>query len=155
MDVTALLIISVFAYVNIRSHNNNLLAEVERHAIQVSQTVKSSTEYDMLVNEPDRIHETIKRLGREESIERIRIMNKAGEITYSSDASEIGKTVDLSAESCVRCHRVDPPLERLEMKARTRVFRCPRMAVARSASSRPSTTSPRAGPRTAMPIRNQ
>ncbi len=125
VDITVLLIISVFAYVNIRSHNNNLLAEVERHAIQVSQTVKSSTEYDMLVNEPSRIHETIRRLGQEESIERIRIMNKAGEITYSSDASEIGKTVDLSTESCVRCHNVDPPLERLEMKARTRVFRRP------------------------------
>jgi two-component system, NtrC family, sensor kinase len=125
VDITVLLIISVFAYVNIRSHNNNLLAEVERHAIQVSQTVKSSTEYDMLLNEPDRIHQTIQRLGQERSIERIRIMNKAGEITYSSDTNEIGKTVDLSAESCVHCHSVDPPLERLEKTARTRVFQRP------------------------------
>jgi two-component system, NtrC family, sensor kinase len=125
VGITVLLIISVFACINIRSHNNNLLAEVERHAIQVSQTVKSSTEYDMLVNAPTRIHETIRRLGSEESIERIRIMNKAGQITYSSDPSEIGKTVDLGAESCVRCHYVTPPLERLEMQARTRVFRRP------------------------------
>ena len=124
--ITVLLIIGVFAYVNIRSHTNNLLAEVERHAIQVSQTVKSSTEYDMLLNEPDRIHQTIQRLGQEKSIERIRIMNKAGEITYSSDTKEIGKSVDLSAESCVHCHSVDPPLERLEKKARTRVFQRPR-----------------------------
>jgi two-component system NtrC family sensor kinase len=123
--ITVLLIISVFAYVNIRTHNNSLLAEVERHAIQISQTVKSSTEYDMLLNEPTRIHETIKRLGQQESIERIRIMNKVGKITYSSDANEIGKSVDLGAESCVRCHAVNPPLERLEMKARTRVFRRP------------------------------
>lgn len=125
VDITVLLIISIFAYVNIRSHNQNVLAAVERHAIQVSQTVKSSTEYDMLVNEPKRIHETIRRLGQEESIERIRIMNKAGEITYSSDTNEIGRSVDLGAESCIRCHNVDPPLERLEMKARTRVFRRP------------------------------
>ena len=125
VDITVVLIISVFAYVNIRSHNNNLLAEVERHAIQISQTVKSSTEYDMLVNEHDRIHETIRRLGQQESIERIRIMNKVGVITYSSDPSEIGKAVDMGTESCVRCHYVNPPLERLEMKARTRVFRRP------------------------------
>lgn len=125
VNITVLLIISVFAYVNIRSHTHNLRAEVERHAIQVSQTVKSSTEYDMLLNEPDRIHQTIRRLGQEKSIERIRIMNKAGEITYSSDTNEIGKTVDLSAESCVLCHSVDPPLERLEKQARTRVFQRP------------------------------
>ncbi|MHC1766220.1 MAG: sensor histidine kinase [Verrucomicrobiia bacterium] len=125
VDITVLLIISVFAYVNIRSHTHNLRAEVERHAIQVSQTVKSSTEYDMLLNEPERIHQTIRRLGQEKSIERIRIMNKAGEITYSSDTNEIGKTVDLGAESCVLCHSVEPPLERLEKKARTRVFQRP------------------------------
>ncbi len=125
VDVTVLLIISVFAIVNIRSHNQNLLAEVERHAIQISQTVKSSTEYDMLMNEPARIHETIRRLGQEESIERIRIMNKAGKITYSSDDTEIGTTVDLGTESCIRCHGVEPPLERLEMKARTRLFQRP------------------------------
>ena len=126
VGITVLLIISAFAYVNIRSHEDSLLAEVERHAIQISQTVKSSTEYDMLLNDPSRIHEIIKRLGQEESIERIRIMNKAGKITYSSDVSEIGKTVNSSAESCSRCHDVDPPLERLEMKARTRVFRRPK-----------------------------
>lgn len=125
VGITVLLIISVFAYVNIRSHSNSLLAEVERHAIQISQTVKSSTEYDMLLNEPTRIHETIKRLGREESIERIRIMNKAGQVIYSSDPEEIGETVDSGTESCVRCHAVQPPLERLELQARTRVFRRP------------------------------
>jgi len=125
VGLTVVLIVSTFAYVNIRSHEDSLLAEVERHAIQVSQTVKSSTEYDMLLNEPSRIHEIIKRLGEEDSIERIRIMNKAGKITYSSDVSEIGKTVNSKAESCSRCHEVDPPLERLEMRARTRVFRRP------------------------------
>jgi len=123
VGITVLVIISAFAAVNIRSHDNSLLAEVERHAIQISQTVKSSTEYDMLLNETERIHETIRRLGQDESIERIRIMNKAGVIIYSSDAGEIGRTIDSSAESCIRCHAVSPPLERLELKARTRVFR--------------------------------
>jgi len=125
VNLTALLIISAFAYVNIRSHDNSLLAVVENNAIQISQTVKSSTEYDMLHYAPSRIHETIRRLGQEGSIERIRIMNKVGIITYSSDASEIGKIVDSSAESCIRCHAVDPPLVRLDMQARTRVFRRP------------------------------
>jgi len=125
VNLTALLIISAFAYVNIRSHDNSLLAEVEQHAIQISQTVKSSTEYDMLHYAPSRIHEIIRLLGQEGSIERIRIMNKAGTITYSSDSGEIGKIVDSSAESCIRCHVVDPPLERLDMQARTRVFRRP------------------------------
>jgi len=125
VSLTALLTISIFAYINIQSHGRSLLVEVERHASQISQTMTSSTEYDMLLNEPSRIHETIKRLGSQPSIERIRIMNKAGQVIYSSDAQEIGKMVDKSGESCVRCHFIDPPLKSLGMKERTRVFRRP------------------------------
>ena len=125
VGLTVLLTIGIFAYVNIHSYSRSLLVEVERHASQISQTVTSSTEYDMLLNEPARIHETIKRLGSQQSIERIRIMNKAGQVIYSSDTEEIGKTIDKSAESCVRCHFSNPPLKSLGMKERTRVFRRP------------------------------
>lgn len=120
---TALLTISVFAYVNIRSHSASLLAEVERHANQLSESVRLSTEYDMLLNHRDRVHESIKRVGNQRSIQRIRVMNKAGMIIYSSDAAEIGRMVDKKGESCYMCHAAGRPLERLEIKDRTRVFR--------------------------------
>ena len=120
---TALVTISVFAYVNIRSHSRSLLAEVERHANQLSDAVKSGTEYDMLGNQRERIHESIKRMGNQSTIERIRVMNKSGAVIYSSDAGEIGKMVDKKAESCYMCHSAGAPIERLDMKERTRVFR--------------------------------
>ena len=124
-SLTVLLTISIFAYFNIRSHDRSLLEEVERHASEITQTVTSSTEYDMLMDEPTRIHETIRRLGTQKSIERIRILNKMGKVIYSSDAKEIGKMIDMTAESCVRCHFIDPPRKSLGMKERTRVFRRP------------------------------
>jgi two-component system NtrC family sensor kinase len=120
---TALVTISVFAWVNVRSHARSLLAEVERHAQQLSDAVKSGTEYDMLGNQRERIHESINRMGRQSSIERIRVMNKSGAVIYSSDSGEIGKMVDKKAESCYMCHSAGRPLERLEMTERTRVFR--------------------------------
>lgn len=123
VGVTSLVTISIFAYFNSRSVDRSLLAEVERHANELSETVKSGTEYDMLLNQRERIHETIKRMGNQSSIQRIRIMNKSGEVIYSSDSAEIGKMVDKNAESCYRCHSAGQPLERLEMKDRTRVFR--------------------------------
>jgi two-component system NtrC family sensor kinase len=121
--VTALVTIGIFAEFNSRAHSTSLLAEVERHANQLSEAVKSSTEYDMRLNQRDRIYDTIRRLGSQESIQRIRVMNKAGAIIYSSDLSEIGKMVDKNAESCYRCHSAGRPLEHLDMKERTRVFR--------------------------------
>jgi len=123
VGVIALVTIGIFAYFNSRNDNRSLLAEVERHANQLSEAVKSSTEYDMLLNQRERIHETITRMGTQSSIQRIRIMNKSGAVIYSSDTAEIGKMVDKKAEACTMCHSADTPLERLEMKDRTRVFR--------------------------------
>lgn len=120
---TALLTISVFAYVNIRTHSASLLAEVERHANQLSESVRLSTEYDMLLNHRERLHESIRRVGNQRSIQRVRVLNKTGMIIYSSDSAEIGRMVDKKGESCYKCHAAGRPLERLEMKDRTRVFR--------------------------------
>jgi len=121
--LTVLLAIGVFAYFNIQSEKKSLLTEVERHANQLSEAVKSDTEYDMLHNDRERIHESIRRIGRQDSIDRVRVFNKSGEIIYSSDSAEIGTMVDKKAESCYRCHSAGKPLERLEKQERTRVFR--------------------------------
>jgi two-component system NtrC family sensor kinase len=121
--LTVLLAIGVFAYFNIQSERKSLLTEVERHASQLSEAVKSDTEYDMLHNDRERIHESIRRIGMQESIDRIRVFNKSGEIIYSSDSAEIGQMVDKKAESCYRCHSAGKPLDHLETPERTRVFR--------------------------------
>ena len=121
--MTVLFAIAIFAFYNIQSERKSLLTEVERHAAQLSEAVKSDTEYDMLRNDRDRIHESIRRIGKQESIDRIRVFNKSGEIIYSSDSTEIGKMVDTKAESCYRCHSAGKPLEHLEKKERTRIFR--------------------------------
>ena len=102
--LTALLVIVVFAIFSIRSESRSLLMEVERHASQLSDHLKSDTGYDMLHNDRERIHSGIRRIGQQESIDRVRVFNKSGEIIYSSDESDIGKMVDQRAESCYRCH---------------------------------------------------
>ena len=123
VTLTVLCAIAIFAVFNIQSERKSLLTEVERHANQLSEAVKSDTEYDMLRNDRDRIHESIRRIGQQESIDRVRVFNKSGEVIYSSDSAEIGKMVDKKAESCYRCHSAGKPLEHLETPERTRIFR--------------------------------
>jgi two-component system NtrC family sensor kinase len=121
--VTALLVIIVFAAFSIRSESRSLLQEVGRHANQLSEHIQSDLHYDMLQNNYERIHAGIQRIGKQQSIDRVRILNKAGEIIYSSEASDIGTMVDQHAESCYRCHSEGKPLEHLDTPERTRVFR--------------------------------
>jgi len=121
--ITAVIIIGIFSFYNIRSHSDALLAEVERHANQLSETVKHSTRYDMLLNQRDRVHTIINTIGEQPGIQNVRVLNKVGEIIYSSHQEDIGKMVDKKAESCYACHTANEPLERLQIKDRTRIFK--------------------------------
>lgn len=125
VGITAIITIGVFAYFNIQSHSKALLAEVERHANQLSETVKASTRYDMLLNQRDRIDKTITSIGNQPGIRNVRIMNKLGVIIYSSRKSDVGKMVDKKTESCYACHEADRPLERLPINKRTRIYSTP------------------------------
>lgn len=123
VGLTALLTIGIFSYFNIRSHSRSLLAEVERSANQLSETIKHSTRYDMLLNQRDRIHRIINTIGEQPGIRDVRVLNKVGEIIYSSHPDDIGKMVDKKAESCYACHAANKPLQRLPIKDRTRIFK--------------------------------
>ncbi|MFO7445850.1 MAG: ATP-binding protein [Ignavibacteriaceae bacterium] len=123
VSITAVIIIGIFSFYNIRSHSNALLGEVERHANQLSETVKHSTRYDMLLNQRDRLHTIINTIGEQPGIKDVRVLNKVGEIIYSSHQNDIGKMVDKNAESCYVCHTANEPLTRLPIKDRTRIFR--------------------------------
>ncbi|NMB82342.1 MAG: two-component sensor histidine kinase, partial [Ignavibacteria bacterium] len=122
-SITAVVIIGVYSYFNITSQNDVLLSEVERHANQLSETVKNSMRYSMLFNERDQIQETITTIGKDPSIYDVRILNKEGSIIYSQKYEEIGHMLDKKAESCYACHAENKPLEKLSMKDRTRIFK--------------------------------
>ncbi len=118
-----LIFLILFAYFSIKFQSDNLTSEVERHANQLSETIRHSTRSDMLANSREHVHNIINTIGEEKSIRNIRILNKEGEIIYSTSTNEIGDMVDKNAESCYACHAKDQPLQRLSIKERTRIFR--------------------------------
>ena len=121
----ALIIIGVFAYGMLSAHRRQLIGEVRRSAHQLSETVKNSTHYDMLLNQRESVHRIINTIGKQEGIKKVRIFNKDGAIIYSTDHLDVGQMVDKRAEACYVCHAVGRPLERLPISERTRIFQLP------------------------------
>ncbi|MCI0691079.1 ATP-binding protein [candidate division KSB1 bacterium] len=119
----AVAIIGIFAYLILNAHQRQLIAELERNAHQLSETVKSSTKYDMLLNQRESVHRIINTIGGQEGIEKVRVFNKDGAIIFSTDSADVGHMVDKQTESCYACHAADQPLERLSISERTRIFR--------------------------------
>ena len=122
VSAIAMLVIGVYASVNINTQRNQLIHEVIQSSSRVSETIKRSMRYDMLKYQPDRLHRAIDTIGAQEGIEKVRIFNYLGEIIYSSDRTEMGTMVDKSAEQCYACHAKEKPFERLTTSARSRIF---------------------------------
>ena len=118
----ALIIIGVFAYVILSAHQQQLISELRRSAHQLSETVKNSTRYDMLLNQRESVHRIITTIGKQEGIKKVRIFNKDGAIIFSTDSLDAGQMVDKRAEACYVCHAANQPLERLPISERTRIF---------------------------------
>jgi len=123
VSLTVIIIVGIFAYFNVQAHSTNLIAEVERHVNQLSETVKNTMQYDMLQNNREHISRIINIVGKEECIKNVRILNKQGEIIFSTDSTQIGQMLNKKAESCYACHAENEPLQKLAIKERTRIFR--------------------------------
>ena len=58
-------------------------------ADRVTDVILRSTHYEMLHNDREALYNVIQELGSEPGIRRIRIFNKEGRITFSTDAREV------------------------------------------------------------------
>jgi two-component system, NtrC family, sensor kinase len=122
---SCLLIFAVFtfySYVAVRFHTNQMMTQVNDSADRVSDIIKQSTHYSMLLNRREDVFQIITTIGREPGVDGIRIYNKRGEIMFSTDKQEEGKVVDMHAEACYGCHNQAEPLKSLPLSNRSRVY---------------------------------
>jgi two-component system NtrC family sensor kinase len=95
---------TIFTTISVHLQSDQLIRNRTQDAWRISDLIKRSTHYSMLLNRRDDIYQIINTLGSEPGIEAIRIYNKKGEITFSTVADEVGKNVDMTAEACIGCH---------------------------------------------------
>ncbi len=118
----ATITIGCYSYLILESYQRRVIGDLQGYAHQLTETVKSSTRYDMMLNRRASLHQIINTIGRQESIDKVRIFNKEGEIILSTDTADIGSFIDKRGEACYACHAADQPLESVPVKNRTRIF---------------------------------
>ncbi|MEJ2484048.1 MAG: ATP-binding protein, partial [Gemmatimonadota bacterium] len=84
-------------------------AEVLAGAEQASAFLEGSLLTEMAENNRQHIHDAVRSLGENPDVVGVRIFNKRGQIAFSSDTSEIGSQVDMSAQACFACHETELP----------------------------------------------
>ena len=96
--------LAVYTYYTLSVLKKDLTEASSQNAYNISDVIKKSTRYSMLLNRRQDIYEIINTIGKESGVEKIRIYNKQGKISYSTDSTEINKTVDTNSEACSLCH---------------------------------------------------
>ncbi len=115
-------IFGLLGYLNIRLHRQHLEAATLTSAERVSDVIKRSTTYYMLRNDRQGMYHAIATMADEPGMVRVRIFDREGQISYSSDPSEVGHSVDKSGEACYGCHSRSEPLAHLNRPDRFRIF---------------------------------
>jgi two-component system, NtrC family, sensor kinase len=113
---------TLFGYLNLRMEHAQSEDMVKLSAQRIADVILRSTRYQMLRNDREGLYTVIQELGSEPGIQRIRIFNKEGRITVSTDPKERDRVVDKSAEQCFACHSQSAPLSKLNRRDRARIF---------------------------------
>ena len=111
-----------FGYLNLRLQRKHLEETVLESADRITDLIQRSTRQEMLNNDRAALYQSIRDLGAEPGIRRIRIFNKEGRISFSTDARENAQIVDKQTEACYACHSRNEPLTKLDRKDRARTF---------------------------------
>jgi len=117
-----LIIFGIYSYFSVRFYSDQIMSQVMESAQNLSEVIKSSTHYSMLKNQKEDVYQIIQTIGKLKGVEGIRIYNKRGEITFSTNGHENGTVVDMKAEACYGCHDQAKPLDVVPDVSRMRIY---------------------------------
>jgi two-component system NtrC family sensor kinase len=111
---------ALIAWINTNLYLNLLEKQVYEHAIQVSDLIKSSTWYSMLMNHRDDLSNIIANIGKEKGLQGVWIYDKLGVVRFASDTSEINTRLEKHSEQCSFCHAGEPAIGTIPKQNRIR-----------------------------------
>ncbi len=120
--ITTLAVNGFFTFLYLDVQARHLDETILKNATQLSETIRKSIQYDMLVNRKENAYRIMETIAEQEGIEKVRIYGSEGTILFSTDKDERGTMVDKKAEACYACHAKDTPLERFSTTSRNRIF---------------------------------
>jgi len=117
-----LVAVAALLFFLLRAQERFMVASLVQSTDLLSDTIRSSTFHDMLQDRRDDVYRMMDVIGHQDGVERVRMFNKEGRITFSTEPTERATFVDKRAESCYACHAADQPIVRPNLTSRVRTF---------------------------------
>lgn len=117
-----LVIFALLGYLTVRLQREHMEAATLLSAERISDVIQRNTTEYMLHNDREGLHRAISAMANEPGVVRLRVFDREGRISYSSEAPEIDQVVDKAAEACYGCHSQQQPLSMLNRPDRFRIY---------------------------------
>ncbi|MCW5977517.1 MAG: HAMP domain-containing protein [Bryobacteraceae bacterium] len=118
--VVVAVISGVYTY---KAEEKQLLKLVAMGADQLSRGLTSSTWHGMLADRRQDVYQVMETVALQHGIDRIRMFNRDGLITFSTREAEANTRVSTRHETCAMCHvGGEVPLDRVALSSRLRVM---------------------------------
>ncbi len=121
--VAMMAVFALLGYLTVRLQGQDLEAATLLSAERISDVIRRNTTDYMLRNDREGLHRAMAAMAHEPGVVRVRVLDREGHISYSTDPSEINRTLDKDAEACYACHAHGQTLTRLNRPDRFRVYR--------------------------------
>src|SRR6266496_2835565 len=118
-----LIIFALLGYLTIRLHRQHLEAAALVSTEGISDVIKRSTTFYMMRNDREALYNAMATMANEPGVVRVRVFDREGRISFSTEPSETNRVVDKAAEACYGCHSRQQPLAKLNRPDRFRVYR--------------------------------
>jgi two-component system, NtrC family, sensor kinase len=115
-------VMMLFVLLLVQQERGEQLRTTVTHMEQLSQVIARSTRHAMMLDEPDVVDKIIEDIGKQDGIQRVRVLRKDGVIAHSNFPPEIGKRIDKEAEHCSYCHEGDKVLTEIPNHKKWRIF---------------------------------
>lgn len=102
---TVLILSTLYFVLDYRFYRNQLLAELQGSAEEVSNiTLQGVLEVAMVGRHPELLQQALERMGTNTSVLRIFLIDQSGRVRFSSDPSMLGERYGLQDIGCRECH---------------------------------------------------
>ncbi len=118
-----LVTIAILLVLVLRVQERYLVGLVVDATNRLTDTIRSSTHYDMLEDRRNDVYRILDAISRQPGIEHVRIFNEEGRVAFSTNRAEIDTYADRRAESCYPCHADGQSIANPGFASRTRVVR--------------------------------
>ena len=101
---------TIFWYFLFKHQENELIQNAVKYSYSFVDYIKKSTRYGMLTFQELVIQQTVEAIGSAEGVMNVRILDKHGQVKYSSAKEGVGEVLDRKSPLCLSCHMEGKPI---------------------------------------------